>query len=140
MELLLLVFCAVKKGTTVFIMNHMSPDLPRYTKCILLAAAADSGSVRLVRLSDVHKHRNDDGTYNDRALKECIFSLPRITFTFEHQHLKIHRTQFPIAPAYAYTVHKSQGQTLHRVLLDIRNGDIFSHGMLYVAASLRSRT
>lgn len=32
-------------------------------------------------------------------------------------------------------MHKSQGQTLTRALFDIKSGDIFSHGMLYVACS-----
>ena len=40
--------------------------------------------------------------------------------------------------AYAYTVYKSQGQTLDRVLIDAQSHEFFeffSHGMTYVACS-----
>lgn len=30
--------------------------------------------------------------------------------------LRIKRTQFPLVPAYAYTVHKAQGKTLNKVI------------------------
>ncbi|MDE6330736.1 MAG: AAA family ATPase [Muribaculaceae bacterium] len=43
-------------------------------------------------------------------------------------------TQFPIKPAYAFTIHKSQGQTYDKVILDL-NSHIFAPGQLYVALS-----
>lgn len=46
--------------------------------------------------------------------------------------------QIPLRPAYAVTVHKSQGLTLDSVLLDTGDG-CFSHGQLYTALS-RCRT
>ena len=42
--------------------------------------------------------------------------------------------QFPVRIAFAMTINKSQGQTLKRVGLDLRN-DVFAHGQLYVACS-----
>ncbi|CAF1311607.1 unnamed protein product [Didymodactylos carnosus] len=49
----------------------------------------------------------------------------------------LRRQQFPIIPAYAITINKSQGQTFDHVGIDLKTA-VFSHGQLYVALS-RSR-
>jgi ATP-dependent exoDNAse (exonuclease V) alpha subunit len=47
-------------------------------------------------------------------------------------------TQIPLIPAYALTIHRSQGLTLDRVCVDLHQR-IFEHGQFYVAVS-RVRT
>ncbi len=43
-------------------------------------------------------------------------------------------TQYPLKLAWAVTIHKAQGKTFDRVVLDLGNGT-FAHGQLYVALS-----
>ena len=50
---------------------------------------------------------------------------------------QLQRIQFPIVPAWAMTINKSQGQTL-QICAVYLNTQIFSHGQLYVALSRAS--
>ncbi len=70
--------------------------------------------------------------------KGRIVMLPRCHFSVNEREsglpFPLRRWQFPIVPAYAVTIHKSQGQTLSRVGLFIE-ADAFAHGLIYVALS-----
>jgi ATP-dependent DNA helicase PIF1 len=67
--------------------------------------------------------------------------LPRIRFNFRlpyGQSFTMTRLQFPLRRAFCLSIHKSQGQTLQRALIDARGG-FFAHGHLYVAMSRVTR-
>ena len=66
-----------------------------------------------------------------------IITIPKIRFLFHlpfSSSFEIIRQQFPLRRAFALTFNKSQGQTLDKVLLDVR-GHLFNHGYLYVGMS-----
>jgi ATP-dependent exoDNAse (exonuclease V) alpha subunit len=48
------------------------------------------------------------------------------------------RMQFPVRPAFAMTINKSQGQTFEFVGVDLTS-EVFAHGQLYVAFSRTRR-
>ncbi|XP_026290987.2 ATP-dependent DNA helicase PIF1-like [Frankliniella occidentalis] len=71
-----------------------------------------------------------------------LIAIPRILFRFpvlEGSPLQMCRRQFPLQVCYGMTVHKSQGQTIFKVGLDLRS-DCFTHGQLYVALSRTRRS
>ena len=65
-----------------------------------------------------------------------VHYIPRINFSIPigHKSLSILRKQFPLRPAYAKTINRSQGATLDRCGVDLRE-DPFCHGQLLVAMS-----
>src|SRR3546814_14227121 len=66
-----------------------------------------------------------------------LHMIPRIKFDFRlpQGSFQIRRVQFPLRLGYAITFNKAQGQTLDRVLMDVRENP-FSHGHLYVAMKI----
>ena len=68
----------------------------------------------------------------ETALLPCITLSP--TLSGMDFAIKLNRRQFPIQLAFAMTIHKSQGQTLKQIGLDLRN-PLFTHGQLYVGMS-----
>ena len=63
-----------------------------------------------------------------------------VRYTYDRQRKSIETEtigtfrQFPLKVAYAITVHKSQGKTFDRVIVDLTGG-AFAHGQVYVALS-----
>ena len=86
---------------------------------------------------DINKRRKMI-TIRNLATQE-IQIIHRITFSVDVSSRKrntinfvLERRQFPLRLCYAMTIDKSQGQSLRRVGLDLRE-QVFSHGQLYVA-------
>lgn len=80
---------------------------------------------------------NPNDRYRDKQVTEYRYDMEYNPS--KHRLVKItpyvQRTrQFPIKLAYAFTIHKAQGQTYDKVILDL-NSHIFAPGQLYVALS-----
>ena len=70
------------------------------------------------------------------TFKGNVLRIPRIDFITDplDSVIQWRRRQFPVKPAFAMTIHKSQGQTLQYCGLYLPQ-PLFTHGQLYVALS-----
>jgi ATP-dependent DNA helicase PIF1 len=77
---------------------------------------------------------------NGRACDIPIVKWQKIEYSYNEDEGKIEDevvgtfAQYPIKLAWAITIHKSQGQTFDKVIIDLGRG-AFTHGQLYVALS-----
>ena len=78
-------------------------------------------------------------------IKGCICEVPidkwdKIEYSYDEKEDKVKASvigtfsQYPIRLAWALTIHKSQGHTLDKLILDLGHG-AFAHGQVYVALS-----
>ena len=89
-----------------------------------------SGSVAVVNVLF-----DDDTTGQSLKLKESnAVGIERIELKFLCGGRKIVRSQFPLALAWACTIHKIQGLSLNKICIDIGRS-VFEKGMAYVALS-----
>lgn len=88
-----------------------------------------------MRIKCMHRNAIDCEVLTGTARNKRIL-IPRINLTYSGTVLPFNfqRTQFPIIPAFAMTINKSQGQTFEKIGILLRQ-PVFTHGQLYVAAS-----
>jgi len=113
----------VKIGCPLILMRNLHPSqgLCNGTRLILLQAQQRVLEVRIL-----------GGDHNgDIALIPRIGLIPS---TEEGYTFQFKRHQFPVRLAFAMTINKAEGQSLHTVGIDLRQ-PVFSHGQLYVALS-----
>ena len=92
--------------------------------------------------NEVEDNDKDDDNVDNKLLRcrivgsERVVLIPRITFIPKPREYPCEwqRRQFPVRPAFATTINKSQGQSLKNVGVWLR-GEVFGHGQLYVACS-----
>ncbi|GBN04685.1 hypothetical protein AVEN_31104-1 [Araneus ventricosus] len=113
----------LKKGIILMLLRNLNPK---------------QGLCNGTRLSITGLHENFIST---KIVSECnpggVVFLTRIELGSSDVNLPfvLKRRQFPLIPAYAMTINKSQGQTFYQV--GIYFGEpVFSHGQLYVALSM----
>ncbi|POM74430.1 Helitron helicase-like protein [Phytophthora palmivora] len=100
---------------------------------------SDAGLCNGTRLRVVSlRERSIEATIMSGPFKGKRVFIPRIIFYNEDDDkefpFKLRREQFPVVPAFAMTINKSQGQSIHHVGIYLEF-PVFAHGQLYVALS-----
>lgn len=122
---------AVKEGAQIMLLNNdtygrwVNGSIGRVEEIIEVEGQSDVIMVRLQdeTLVDILPHQWEIFEFEYDRKKKKIFSQVVGTFT-----------QYPFRLAWAVTIHKSQGKTFDRVVVDIGRGT-FAHGQVYVALS-----
>ncbi|MEA2238990.1 MAG: ATP-dependent helicase [Thermoanaerobaculia bacterium] len=97
-----------------------------------------NGTIGIVKnLSDGSIHvRLEDGEVHEVEIiewEDVHYALDEKTNAIVEEVAGVYR-QFPLMPAWAVTIHKAQGLTLERVMVDLARG-AFADGQVYVALS-----
>ncbi|KAG2888629.1 hypothetical protein PC114_g18335 [Phytophthora cactorum] len=114
----------LKKGTPIMMMRNLNPDLG-------LCNGTRLGIVEL-KTHVIHATIMTGERQGQHVL------IPRIVFISDGEAREfpfgLRRKQFPVQPAFAMTINKTQGQTVQNLGLYLST-PCFSHGQLYVALS-----
>lgn len=96
------------------------------------------------KIVDIEKNEEEEILIIELAEGDIVEAAPytwelyRFSFNAEKKSLISETvgtfTQYPLTLAWAVTIHKSQGKTFDKVIIDIGNGT-FAHGQMYVALS-----
>lgn len=118
----------LKKGAQVmFVRNDLSPEKKYYNGKIGQVRTLSEQGVTVVCHDDGQEVRVEPATWENityQINEESREIERKVVGVFEH---------YPIKPAWAITIHKSQGLTFEKAVIDARAA--FTHGQVYVALS-----
>jgi hypothetical protein len=118
---------ALKKGAQVMFVRNDGERRRWVNGTVGIVKALRDGVVRV---------RLDDGTEHDVEViewEDIHYALDKKTNAIVEEVAGVYR-QLPLMPAWAVTIHKAQGLTLERVMVDLARG-AFADGQVYVALS-----
>ena len=115
----------LKVGAQVMLIKNDTKSPKRWVNgSIGTVTELSTNSIHLKIKNKVHKIMQDTWEKFDYLIKDGQVTH-EVVATF---------TQYPIKLAWAVTIHKSQGQTFEKVIIDLDRGS-FAHGQTYVALS-----
>jgi hypothetical protein len=123
----------IKVGAQVmFIRNDRSGDKLYYNGMLAIVISMEEDSISVLPSGETNEIKVERETW-----KNIRYSLSESTKRIEEEVLGTFK-QFPLRLAWAITIHKSQGLTFNRAIIDA--GESFAPGQVYVALSRLSNT
>lgn len=116
----------LKKGAVVLLNKNNPPFWINGSTGVVIDLQEDVIKVRLFQ-------NNKVVSVHQEVWQSFSYVYDAKTDTVEEKETGVF-TQFPLQPGYALTIHKAQGKTLDKVILNVDRG-AFAHGQMYVALS-----
>jgi hypothetical protein len=128
----------IKMGMPMVITRNISPAHGLCNGTRVSVVGISPRAIDVIKMEDVELDSHD-ATPRVRSFGSPppVYTISRIKFisTEGEYAFQMQRIQFPLAPAFATTIHKSQGATYDHVVVYFGSGCVFTHGQLYVALS-----